>query len=169
MAQDFVLGVFEKNFKKVYRYFYYKTFSKEEAEDLTSETFLQFLKQAHQHENSIDKPDSYLYGIAQNIFRTFLRTKYKLPLISMFSLPEFAQELENVTEDKIIDMKAKLKELIAQLPEKQKEIIQLRLVEGKTITEIMQLTGKNNNYVKTTQKRAIRNLKKLLACTPVAT
>lgn len=164
-----VLSIFEKHLKRIYRYFYYKTFSKEEAEDLTSETFLQFVRKVRGSQSEITTPDNYLYGIARNIFRTFLRNKYKVSFVTMLQLPDFARELETADDTGVVDMKARVKELIEQLPVKQRDIIRMRLIEGKTISDIMASTGKNENYVKTTQKRAIRSLKKLLACTPGST
>jgi RNA polymerase sigma factor (sigma-70 family) len=49
------------------------------------------------------------------------------------------------------------------LPEKQRIVISLRLIEKLSLKEIAQELGKNMNYVKTTQKRAIKNLKEIFA------
>ena len=42
----------DKNFKKLYRFFYYKVLSREKAEDLTSETFLIFVEQIQKRKDT---------------------------------------------------------------------------------------------------------------------
>ena len=55
------------------------------------------------------------------------------------------------------------------LPEKQKALVQLRLIDKKTPSEISTEIEKDVNYVKTTLKRGYKNLRKYIACTPLAT
>jgi DNA-directed RNA polymerase specialized sigma24 family protein len=49
------------------------------------------------------------------------------------------------------------------LPDKQRAILMLRLVEKRSLSEICELTGKDMNYVRTTQKRGIARLRELVA------
>jgi RNA polymerase sigma factor (sigma-70 family) len=49
------------------------------------------------------------------------------------------------------------------LPKKQRAVISMRLIEKLSLKEIAQKLDKDMNYVKTTQKRAIRNLKEIFA------
>jgi hypothetical protein len=45
----------------------------------------------------------------------------------------------------------------------------MRLIEKMSITEIALALGKNNDYVKTNQKRGVQSLRNMLACTPPGT
>lgn len=59
--------------------------------------------------------------------------------------------------------KEKLMPLINKLPDKQKMIIELIYIKKFKIDEICSLINRNKNYVKTTHKRAIKSIKKLVS------
>lgn len=157
--------IFDKNFEKIYRFFYIKTLSKEDAEDLTSETFLRFAQQLAGGQE-VDKRDAYLYGIARFVFFNFLRKRYQLTTVQLNELHDVHQELVNVPQ---IDLLSFVLKLAERLPEKQRQVIELRLGQKLTLSEIAETLNRDMNYVKTTQKRAIHSLKQLVACTPLPT
>lgn len=158
--------LYRENVSLIFRYFRLRTFSKEVAEDLTSEVFLRF---AAKYE--VNSTRAYLYGIAKLVFLEYLKKKYKQELPLGDEIANFASHVEDfVSENNNADSRQKmLRELIEKLPEKQKEVIQLRLNEHLDISEICEKLGKDSNYVRTTQKRALANLKKLWACTQLTT
>jgi DNA-directed RNA polymerase specialized sigma24 family protein len=56
-----------------------------------------------------------------------------------------------------------------QLPEKQRLVLKMRLIDKCSLHDICANLNKDMNYVKTTQKRGLHNLKLLFAagqCTP---
>lgn len=154
--------LYERYFEKIYRFFYYKTLNKEIAEDLTSHSFLTFIKQS-KSQKEIQNPKNYLFGITKFTFLAYLKKKYKqeLPLLN----EDFAVYIDNFLDE--IDDKPTLEDkaskYIKMLPEKQKRVLHMRLIEKLSLAEIAAKLGKNMNYVKTTQKRGIKNLKKMLA------
>lgn len=156
--------IYEQNVDKIYKFFYNKFYDKEIAEDLTSEVFLEFVKatKSKTPENAI----KYLYGITHKVFLQALRKKYKEKTTSFESIENFPEYLEdNITST--YDKKIKNVEiLIEKLPEKQKVVLHMRLIEKHSLKDIADILSKDMNYVKTTQKRGIKSLKKLLACTP---
>jgi RNA polymerase sigma factor (sigma-70 family) len=165
--QQALAQIFESDFERIYRFFYLKTFSKEDAEDLTSETFIALAKAISNNKEVGDLRD-YLYGIARNVFNTHLRKRYQLPTVSLDELPEIAEEIE-ISVGKEYQLESIAIKLIDQLPEKQQLVLKLRLIEKKTLTEICLTLKKDMNYVKTTQKRALHKLKEIIACTPLST
>ncbi|MBU0976321.1 MAG: sigma-70 family RNA polymerase sigma factor [Patescibacteria group bacterium] len=157
--------IYDLHFVSIFRFFYYKTLSNEKAEDLTSETFLIFIKQLKK-EKEIENPKNFLFGIARNVFLKYLRRKYREELsLDERQLEDFAQYTQNFLEE--IDQKPTLEDkvlkYILQLPEKQREVLYMRLIAKMNLGEIAEKLGKNMNHVKTTQKRGIKNLKKLIA------
>ncbi|MDD3647030.1 MAG: sigma-70 family RNA polymerase sigma factor [Candidatus Dojkabacteria bacterium] len=157
--------VYEQNIVQIYRFFYYKTLSKEKAEDLASETFLTFINQIKKNK-TIGNPRNFLFGIAKNVFLKFLRKKYRDELtFDENHIENFAQYTQNFLQE--IDQKPTLEDkalkFILKLPEKQKQVLYMRLMDKMKLNEIAEKLGKNMNYVKTTQKRGIKNLKKLIA------
>jgi RNA polymerase sigma-70 factor, ECF subfamily len=159
--------IYNQNFKKIYKFFYFKFLSKEIAEDLTSETFLQFVQTATNQD--IQNNQAYLFGIARNIFMKALKEKYKEnetgldfePTDPEGYIEEFVKKMDTTETPE-----EKLLKYIDQLPEKQAQIIKMRLIEKLNLKEICEKFGKDMNYVKTTQKRAIKSLRKIIACTP---
>jgi RNA polymerase sigma-70 factor (ECF subfamily) len=164
--------IYEDNFGKIYAYFYYRTLSKEISEDLTSETFLAMARSLR-GQKELQNPKSFLYGIAKNTFLNYLKQKYREQLVSLNELEnlDFTVHIDEYIQEfpKTEILKELLHKYIKYLPEKQAQIIHLRLIEKLTIAEISERLGKDSNYVKTTQKRAIKSLRKIIECTPLPT
>lgn len=156
--------IFELHFDKIYKFFYFKTLSKEIAEDLTSETFLAFADKLKKED--IEDEKKYIYGIAKIIFTKYLRTKYKENIVHFEDTNQFENYVEKVNEARSVNLEDVALRFIDMLPLKQQEVIRLRLIEKASLSEIAERLGKNMNYVKTTQKRGLKSLKKLIACTP---
>jgi RNA polymerase sigma-70 factor (ECF subfamily) len=159
--------IYNEHFRKIYRFFYYKILSRETAEDLTSETFMKFLAIA-QNKTDIDDPVKYLYGVTKLVFLQHLKKKYQgLKFVSIETESEFGGVVDEFLEE--VDETRTPEELalkyIDKLPQKQQAILRMRLLEKLSLTEICAKTGKDMNYVKTTQKRGLRNLKLLFAGT----
>lgn len=146
---------------KVYKYFYINCLNRHTAEDLTSHTFLSFLDK--HKEGEIADSKKYLYAIMRNVWMDHLRKKYQETIESIESIEDFeafASESVNSYETKNIKQRAEV--FIDRLPSKQKEIAKMRLLQEMTIKEIAKKLDKKMSYVKTTQNRAIKSLKKML-------
>ena len=156
-----VLKIYNENFSRIYKFFYFKTLSKEIAEDLTSETFITFVRIV-KDQKEIDNASAFLYGIGKNIFLKYLKEKYQ----SGIPFSEFERDFENYAEEYVENIKNKRTledialEYIIRLPAKQRQILYLRFIDKLSLKEICLKTGKDMNYVKTTQKRGLANLKK---------
>ncbi len=162
--------LYEEYFQKIYKFFYYKVLLKEVAEDLTSETFM-VLAEKIEYEEKIENDRAYIYGIARIVFVKYLQRKYKEFTLDLSDKDyllkdeKFLRYAESFVED--IEEKETSEERILpyidKLPEKQKIVIQMRLIEKYRLKEICEKLGKNMNYVKTTQKRGLKRLKELVA------
>jgi RNA polymerase sigma-70 factor (ECF subfamily) len=166
MTNEEIEILYDNNFKKLYRFFYYKLLSKELAQDLTSETFTTLI--AGQKSNSviIKNYEKYLFGIAKIIFCEHLKKKYQEPnFIDYEDAPDFEETVTSTLEDFTEERTPEdiLLSRLELLPKKQRAVISMRLIEKLSLKEIAQKLGKDMNYVKTTQKRAIKNLKEIFA------
>lgn len=157
--------IYEMHFDRVYKFFYYRVLSQEIAEDLTSSTFLtlvEILKQSGT--KKIEDPNKIIYGIAKNIFLQYLKKKYRSEI--PFSI--MGENFEEFTPEREVEVKTgktpeeKIKKYIEMLPDRQQEVARLRLLEKMNLKAIAVKLGKNMNYVKVTQRRALRNLKILV-------
>jgi RNA polymerase sigma-70 factor (ECF subfamily) len=172
MTNQELESIYDIHFKKIYRYFYYRVVNKEIAQDLTSDTFISFIDSVKISDKKIRNLTKYLYGVARITFCEYLKDKYMEPnFVEFDNAPDF-EDTVTTSLDKIDEKKTPEEVLLMylhRLPEKQKIIIKLRLLDKLSLKEITQKLGKDMNYVKTTQKRAIKNLKLLWEnnyCTP---
>lgn len=158
-----IAQLYDENFDKLYKFFYYKVLSKDIAEDLTSETFLSFAD-ITRTSREIEKPSHFLFGIAKNIFLRYLKDKYRqgIPFTDLGDdFEEYCTKfVEEIEESETIE--EKLKKYLKYIPEKQKEVLTLRFLEKLTLKEICIKTGKNMNYVKTMQRRGLKSLREAL-------
>ncbi len=156
--------LYDLYFDKLYKFFYYKVLSREIAEDLTSETFITF---AHilKENKKIDNVKAFLFGVAKNIFLKYLQLKYKqeIPFSSISeNFEEYADTFVYEIE-KRENLEDKVLLFLNKVPEKQRIVLQLRLIEKLSLKEICQKLDKDMNYVKTTQKRGLKSLKEIIA------
>ena len=153
--------IYIEHVDKVYKFFYVKCLSKSQAEDLTSQTFMAYLE--HTAKETIDNHTKYLYGIMRNIWVDFLREKYAHQVVPYDHIEDFEDHvLEQNQQFDTVTVKDNATNLINRLPDKQKEVAHKRLIEEMTLDEIAQHLNKTKRHVRTTQNRAIKNLKKML-------
>lgn len=169
MHSDDIAKLYDQYVDSLYRFFFYKVQNKDAAQDLVSDTYLQFAE-AISKGKVIDNPAKFLYGIAKNVFIRYLQQKYRQPM-AMEEVVDFASYTEEFIQEVESYTTAEEAALpyIEMLPDKQREVITLRLIEKLSLQEIADKLGKNMNYVKTTQKRGLKSLRQLIASTPTLT
>lgn len=156
-------GLYETHARTVYGFFMAKTFHTQLAEDLTSEVFVTAFEQFRQPNRNIDDKEKYLYGVMKIVWLQYLRRKYAGAEVAVENIEDFAAyaaaEVQATRERSLID---RALPYIAQLPDRQREVLLLRFRDGLSLGEIAAKLGKNMNYVKTTQKRGLASLKKVV-------
>ncbi|MBQ1388338.1 MAG: sigma-70 family RNA polymerase sigma factor [Clostridia bacterium] len=139
---------------KIKRYFIYLTHNNDLAEELLQETFYRAYKSID-HYNGSCKMITWLYGIAKNCWLEHLRRSKKNQEISLESMiPEIPTQ--KTPEDQIIADEAvkRIFEHTGAIPEPYGEILRLRLFEGMSYSEISEIYGKTENWVRVTFFRA---------------
>ncbi len=141
----------------IYRFIYYKVFSREVAEDLVSDTFFKALKQLQSYNSSRGRFNSWLYQIARNTVIDYYRTKKEnVPIDDLFDLGHDERTPDQL--DALASL-AKIEEYLKELPARQREIITLRIWEGKSFDEIATILGGTEASVKMAFSRSIRQLR----------
>lgn len=162
--KNIVEEIYNNHFEKIYKFFYYRVLSADIAEDLTSNTFLTFAEIVRGDKVQIQNHDKIIYGIAKNIFLQYLKQKYKSEIpfsVIGDNFEEYVSEEIKSIEDKPTLEERAIK-YINLLPIKQKEVAYLRLIEKMSLKAIAVKLKKNLNYVKVTQRRALKSLKVLV-------
>ena len=151
--------LYEIYLDRIYRYVFYQVKDKMTAEDITEEVFVKAWKVIGSCKGKGKTFQSWLYRIAHNHMIDTLRRMWKTTSI----------EKENVAglSDPTLDVEAKLEhkellEMIACLPENQKQVIILKFIEGLDNREIGKIMGKREGAIRVLQMRALAALRQRL-------
>ncbi|MDD3007181.1 MAG: RNA polymerase sigma factor [Candidatus Pacebacteria bacterium] len=149
---------------KIFRFAFLKIGNKENAEDLTSETFIRFWTVIRKEKITAESAEPILYKIARNLIIDFYRKK---EIIAQ----EIDEELANTISDKQSDFISRMinreeikemMEILREIKDEYQEIIILRFVEELEIEEVAQITGKTKGSVRVLSHRALKSLEKVM-------
>ena len=147
---DAFIALYEHYFPYLYRYSYYRTKSKQETEDVVSQTFLKALENIAGFKQKGIPFGCWLYRIAANIMYHNFKHKNR-----EYSLNEhlFRTELEIMPEQ--LDL---LRYLDA-LPEAQQQVLTLRYIQDLSIRDVARIINRSEGAVKQLALRGLRALR----------
>jgi len=147
------VDLYERHFHRVYAFAIRRTGSRAEAEDITSEVFERALVNLHKFEWRGVPLVAWLFRIAAHALadrrRQIARDAVDAPL-----------DLPDANESEKIERRAMVFQLVERLPDVQRQVIEMRFVEGKAIREIAAALQRSEGAVKQLQLRALENLRK---------
>jgi len=156
--------LYDRYLDKIYRFIYYKTFSKEVAEDLTSDVFHKALEKIGSFDGEKGTWSAWLYRIARNrVIDHYRTTKTAVPLEDIFEVGVDDRTAEALDATRALKQ---VKDYLETLSPKQREIITLRVWEEKSYREIAEIIGGSEDSVKMAFSRIIRELRE--KCGPVS-
>lgn len=143
---------------KIYNYFLYRVgFDKELAEDLTSEVFIKALKNFDDFDES-KKFQSWIYTIAHNhLVNHYKATKKIIPLDA---IKDFLQYFDNSAVERC--ELERILNIINSMKNKDREILQLKLVDELNNQEIADALSKEEGVIRTQISRSLVKLRKIL-------
>ena len=147
------VDLYERYFHRVYAYAIRRTASRAEAEDITSEVFERALVNLPKFEWRGVPLVAWLFRIAANAMAD---RRQELKRHSSEPPPDVPDESESAT----IERRAMLFQLVDRLPDVQRQVIEMRFVDGKSIREIAAALNRSEGAVKQLQLRAVENLRK---------
>lgn len=149
--------LYERNRLSVFRYIYALTGgAQDDAEDLTAETFLRAWKARFQFEGDVDSAIGWLLRIARSVVidqyrRTVRATRHPTPDLQSEPTPEQTAIYS--------EQQRFLLQLVADLPEEQREILVLRYLLGWRVNEIARHVGASENKISVSIHRALSKLR----------
>ena len=162
MSKDLLKSVCEqKNFEEIFNkhsqtlrnYIYYKCGNTQQAEDIVQESYIKLWDNCSKI--IFEKAKSFLYTVANNRF--FNEVAHKKVVLE-HQRKNVSSDSTNQTPQFILEEKEfykKLKKVIADLPEKQREVFLLSRIDKKKYTEIAEIVGIS---VKAVEKRMSKAL-----------
>lgn len=146
---------YREQYNKIYRYCYFRLRHKETAEDITQESFLQYLK--HPEYGGEREPLKILYTIARNLCADEARRGGRISFVPQEELPEYASD--SASEEDII-CQARLREAMDALEEAEREIVFLKIVNEVPTAVIAKTLGISRFAVYRRCERALKLLRK---------
>lgn len=153
----------------IQRFVYFRTGSKEDAEDLVSQAFLK----TWEYLIDADKPRvqnfrAFIYQVARNLVARFYENKGRIPVIVEIDDLEEYQEIPDEREDIFVKQMAAadidhLIESAQKLPEPYKEAIALKFFEELSSQEIAQIMEKTVNNINVLIYRGKKMLKEIMS------
>lgn len=147
--------------KEVYHFIYYKVQSREEAEDITQETYAKALPFLQNKKVIPSKCIGFLKTTAFNILRDNWRKDKRCGFI--YNIDETEPELfcEEDFTNSMVDREC-IMNALNSLNSEQRRVIELRILKGYSIAETAKILDKKEGNIRVIQHRALQNIAELL-------
>jgi RNA polymerase sigma-70 factor (ECF subfamily) len=150
-------SVFAEELPRVYNFLRYRLGNEALAEDLTSRTFEKAWRERHRYRRDVSKFSTWLLTIARNAAIDHRRTERRhAPLEAAVDVP--AQESPE-EEAAMRSNFARLSQLMAELDDRERELLALKYGAGATNRAIADVTGLSESNVGTIVHRAVSELR----------
>ncbi|MFT3714601.1 MAG: sigma-70 family RNA polymerase sigma factor [Gordonia sp. (in: high G+C Gram-positive bacteria)] len=134
------------------------------ADDVAQEVLMAVMTALPRYEDQGRPFMAFVYGIASHKVADAMRSAARIKADPVESVPE-SVDISSGPEQQALDSDAgrRMRELLDTLPDKQREILVLRLVVGMSAEETAETVGSSPGAVRVAQHRALAKLKKLLS------
>ncbi|MGH2460322.1 MAG: RNA polymerase sigma factor [Chloroflexota bacterium] len=156
LRQSVISKAFEEYATQIYRFAYRRLGNRENAQDVTAQVFLKAARGMDLSFNE-EARRAWLFRVARtaiaDVWRTYGET-------SVVPLEWYVEEpVRAVQAD--ADAPAHLERALSQLNDKQRRVLELRFLEGRSLSETAQELGTTEGNVKVMQHRALRRAAEL--------
>lgn len=152
--------IFERYAPLLLRAMLRELYVREEANDLVQQTFLQ-LHRARRDFDTAQKLKPWIFTIAMNLKREYFRRRKRRPERSLEAEPalEPAVAARGAAQ---VDARRTLERVLAELPDDQREVIELHWFDGLEFPEVAQVVGASVSAVKVRAHRGYVRLRQAL-------
>ncbi len=153
---------------KIYNFIFSKVMDRDIAEDIFQETFIKVIKTLKNGVyNEEGKFLSWVMRISHNLIIDHFRKSNRMPKfeasddydVFQFITDSSPNAESNLIKDQVVN---DLQNLITELPEDQKEVLNMRLYKDMSFKEIAEITGVSINTALGRMRYAIINLRKMI-------
>lgn len=154
---------FSEQWPRVYRFFYFRVQNKEEAEELTQETFQRIFRQtAAGSIRDGEKQEIYLFTTARNLMTDLWRKRGRYPgPLSVEDLQEKGWDPPEREQQEMED-KLMVQEALSKLNPDYRKVLTYRIIEGRPVKEVAKKMKRSPGAVRSLQFRALQSLKEIL-------
>jgi RNA polymerase sigma factor (sigma-70 family) len=159
LAQDW----YEAYGRAVYSYVRFHLPSADAAEDVTADTFLKVFRAAEQYDAARGQPRTWIFRIAQNTLRDYLRRSRVRRHVPIGSLRDLAADVPS-PEERLLreEQVARLLDAVSVLSEADRQVISLRYGSGMDTAAVAEVLGLREPAVRTRLWRALARLRVIM-------
>jgi RNA polymerase sigma-70 factor (ECF subfamily) len=157
--QEFI-ALYESLSSAIFRHCFFRLSSRERALEISQETFLK-VWEYFDRGTDVKNPTALAYRVANNLIIDEYRRK---KVASLDLMQESGFDVDDGNAEKFLDLLEidKVRVAIAKIPEKYRQVITLRFVEGLSPKEIGEIVSRTENSVSVQLNRAIKMLQDIL-------
>jgi RNA polymerase sigma-70 factor (ECF subfamily) len=154
--------LYERYVEQVYRYTYYRTANRADAEDLTEQVFLQAWAAIDRFRWQGKPFLAWLYAVAHNAVVDWRRRAAPSDSLDAGELPmDIASQTAAREMTQWMDAEL-LARAISRLTPEQRQVITLKFVDGFDTAEVARLMDKREGTIRALQLRALQSLRRVL-------
>ncbi len=155
--------LYAKYLKKVYTYIYYRVGSVEEAEDLTSNVFMQAFIHLDRYEYQGVSFSAWLLRIAHNMVANWYRDRSHRQWVDLEDWEDVVSGEEAPGERlEREEDRERVRMAVGCLPPEKQQVLILRFAEGMKHKEIAEVVGKSPGAVKVLVHRSLASVHRLM-------
>ncbi len=151
-------ALYDHYLPRIYRFVYVKVASREDAEDISHQVFLNAWQNVPRYKSRGFPFSSWLYEIARNQVIDYYRTRKEAVSIDEIDPDSMSEEAHGDSLNVELDLDRVMKRLRTMKPEYQ-DVLILRFVEDMSLKEVASALNKTEGAIKLLQHRAISALK----------
>lgn len=151
--------LFEEQYQRVFNYAYLRTGNVADAQDVASNVFIEAVKGIGRFSYRGKPVAAWLLRIAHNETVDLLKQRKRHAASPLDEVAGVRAQDGAAARDEWRDVR----EAIATLKPEHREVLVLRLIEGRSVADVAAMLGKSEGAVKVTQMRALQALRNRLA------
>ncbi len=159
--REAVARLYDTYVDAIYRYVVHRVPTKEDAEDVTAEVFLNMVKRLPNYQVTGAPFEAWLYRIAAALIADFYRKARRRPEAELSERLSDHSPAPEEQVQRLQEVEA-ARAALQELNEEQQTIVFLRFRERKSHEEVAQILGKSVDAVRSAQYRALTRLAGLL-------
>lgn len=150
--------MFDEQYQRVYNYALLRTGNLADADDIAASVFIEAVKGIQGFNYRGTPVAAWLFRIAHNETVDLLKRRRRMQTESI-DVAEASRQLAAKDAFVVADEWREVREGIGALKAEHRDVLMLRLVEGRSVAEVAAMLGKSEGAVKVTQMRALQALR----------
>lgn len=153
--------LFDEQYDRVHRYAYIRTGNAADADDIASATFAAAAKGIGSYEFRGAPIAAWMFRIAHHETADLLSRRARRPAANL-ERAGVAETVPAADEIGASDERLDIATALGKLKPEHRDVLMLRLVEGRSVAEVAALLGKSEGAVKVQQMRALEAIRRVM-------